>query len=85
MITKEQKMNLYTDLLTALNRQGIDYDQSDNFMMIALDNGKTLEVWQDYYTGGTYTYDYSDNYTSYSNIGCPDFDNVEDAIEWAVN
>lgn len=85
MITKEQKMNLYTDLLTALNRQGIDYDQSDNFMMIALDNGKTLEVWQDYYTGGTYTYDYSDNSTSYSNIGCPDFDNVEDAIEWVVN
>lgn len=86
MITKQQKLDLYTDLLVELGARGISYLQEDKFQMVIIeDTYKTIEVWKDGFTGGTVTYDYSDNSTSYSNVGCPDFDNVEDAIEWAVN
>lgn len=86
MITKEQKMDLYTDLLIELGARGISYLQEDKFKMIIIeDTEKTIEVWKDGYTGGTVTYNESDNSVDFSNVGCPDFDNVEDAIEWAVN
>ena len=86
MITKEQKMNLYTDLLTELGSMGIGYLPEDTFKMVVIEGtNKTIEVWKDGYTGGTVTYNESDNSIDFSNVGCPDFDNVEDAIEWAVN
>ena len=78
------KLDLYVELLNALNTLEISYEQEDKFQMVILDNNKTIEIWKDGYTGGTYTYDYSDNSADFSNVGCPDFTNVEDAIEWAV-
>ena len=86
MITKEQKMNLYTDLLTELGAREISYIQEDQFKMVIIeDTYKTIEIWKDGFTGGYVTYDYDTNFTDFTNVGCPDFDNVEDAIEWAVN
>ena len=86
MITKLEKMNLYTDLLSELGSRGINYIPEDQFKMVIIeDTEKTIEVWKDGYTGGVVSYDYETNFTDFTNVGCPDFDNVEDAVDWAVN
>jgi hypothetical protein len=44
-----------------------------------------MEVWKDGYVGGVANYSNTNDYMDYSNVGCPDFNNVEDAIDWLVN
>lgn len=82
------KLDLYTDLLNELNSRGISYEQEDKFQMVMVENGSdswaTVEVWNNSYTGGYARYTYSDNSTDFSNVGCPDFDNVQDAVDWVV-
>ena len=82
-------MNLYTDLLSELGSRGISYEQEDQLKMVMVENGYdtwlTIEIWKDGFTGGTCTYNNSDNSYNFTNAGCPDFDNVEDAVDWVVN
>jgi hypothetical protein len=82
------KLNLYVELLNELNAKGIDFEQQDQMQLIAIPDGSdswlTVEVWKDGYVGGVAKYSNADNFMNYSNVGCPDFNNVEDAIDWLV-
>jgi hypothetical protein len=86
----ETKLDLYVELLNALNSSELDYEQDDSQKMVIVqalynaDLWHTVEVYKDYYIGGTIEFDNSNNFYRYSNLGCPEFNDVYDAIEWMV-
>ena len=87
----KNKMDLYTELLTYLNSSELDFDQDDkNFQVMVqslydCDKVVTMEIYKDVFLGGYITYNDYDNSAEYSNVGCPEFVDVEDAVEWLVS
>ena len=83
------KLDLYAELESAMNKTDLDYDRDESQYMVVVPDGSDryayVEVYKDYYIGGVITYSSSDNFYDYSNVGCPDFNNVEDAVDWLVN
>ena len=73
---------MFADLLSELNRLEVDYDQLTTEIVV-FSSDLTLEVWNGKYIGGTYSYDSSCDAGNLSNVGCPEFDNINDAISWA--
>lgn len=88
MITKEQKMNLYIDLLSELNKSEIYFEQDDLEKMVSVqvDSNKIayVEVYKDYYISGVANYDSSNNFWEFSNVGCPDFYDAPSATDWLI-
>ena len=83
------KLDLYAELESAMNKTDLDYARDEQQYMVIIEDGHNhyayVEVYKNGYTGGVATYDEKNNYVDYSNVGCPDFDNVEDAVDWLVN
>lgn len=83
------KLDLYAELESAMNKSGVDYDRDESQYMVVVHDGSDtyayVEVYKDYYIGGVCVYDNSDNSYNFSNVGCPDFYNVEEAVDWLVN
>lgn len=78
---------LYNDLLIALDKNEISFERHDAIEMVLIENGYdswlTVEPYLNGYTGGVATM--HNDYVDVSNVGCPDFANVDEAIDWLVS
>lgn len=85
----KSKLDLYCELESAISKTGADFDRDEQLYMVIVPDGTDrfayVEVYKNYWIGGIVTYDHSDNSTSYTNVGCPDFYDVNDAVAWLVN
>lgn len=80
---KQLSDNDLRDLLVAgCNDNGVSVDVVFDTDVANPDNGRYISIWQGQLFGGTHTYHYSDNSTEWSNLGCPEFTDVQDAMEW---
>ena len=82
------KLELYVDLESEISKRDVLFDRDEQLKMVIVPDTDTrfyyVEVFKDYYTGGVVVYDESDNSYDFSNVGCPDFDNAVDAVDWLV-
>lgn len=80
---------MYENLVNELDSRDTFFELISELNMVAVDvepnKWVTIEVLNNKYVGGYGYYSEYDNSYDFSNAGCPEFDSLDDAVDWLLN
>lgn len=73
-------------LVTELDKTDLSFESDEQMQMVFTEYERdcyaTMQIHNERFIAGTGFYCEEDNSFSYTNARCPEFDNVEDAVDW---